>query len=1188
MDNQPADNQPKDKMKKADAVFREYLDRLERGEALDLKAFFSAHGELEELLWERFWTWEEARSVFKSERQEDEVPSVIQNPELFFAFRDDRGEEFGRRIGEFTLLKEIGRGTMGVVFLARQEVTDRLVALKLLSPLRHKSPTARERFRREVAALGRLHHRNVVSILTAGDVEDVPYFAMELVCGVQMNDILEDLKGKDPLTISGNRLEDIIEEKVPEYLRPFSDVFAPQQSTAAANLFGRPMVEVACRFAIQLAEALAHAHSQGVIHRDVKPSNILVDLNGQCRLSDFGLARELGTSALTKTGELVGTPYYAAPEQIAGKRMGLDNRADIFSLGVTFYELLCLRVPFEGETTERVFNQILVKDPKPPSTFNAGVPRDVETIVFKCLEKDPDHRYQTAGELAEDLRAFLEFRPIRARPVGPIKSTIKLIRRHRLVSAALGVAVLAVFILAGYMIKVKLDKRSAERVILEQVESEITVIRSAIEGKSLSTAEKSFERLAALDDTHPDLEELRQEIALLRCDVRLGDVQKRKEEYTRSKEKRAELEKDLARLKERVSSRYTEENERMRAADLEHELTVLNLNMADMMDQIIYAMNDARAQAVAAGRQKYPPVMATFAEYFLDRWREAHDASNTISMSNYARFVKEYDLEGRFTDEVEGTGKLAVKGTSGAKVWLFRYESYRSTSRNARLDRLVPVPYNCAARDAEGYCRFGGDFYAGDPCLLVTHQGLTDLEAGDLVFSVNGHPAGESLFVEEVLAGGPADRAGVEPFHRIVKIDMVDRVNDFIWERGRPSSSFRVTLSDGEREFSFLCPGQTGTFSGRSGIRAATAAGLLANAAAPREIVLRALRDGNEITLSIQEGDVAGIQGEVTAYPLVCCSDNEIGTLPLKPFDCSPGSCLVVIRKKGMEEVRLPVLVPRQGVHLESVKLLPAGTSPPGFVRIVGGKFTSGGDPEALWSDDKIVKSVKEFWISKKEVTNREWFEFVNDHETLSKIARARENGETRYLPRYPRFDMETKTAAPTEVTLAKQNEMTGQWESLWTDPEIPAIGLSLEDISDFLKWKNAKARSRGERWTYALPSQAEWEKAARGVDQRAFPWGNRFDFTFCKSKYSLPEAILPENTHLEPVFHYPIDESPYCVRDLAGSVIEWNRDHFRHEPSIRGGAYDGNWPELFRVASRDNPKRGKTSHNLGFRLVAH
>ena len=313
----------------------------------------------------------------------------------------------GQAIDEFTLVKEIGRGGMGVVWEAEQGSLQRRVALKLL---RGRGADDRKwicRFEREAQACGRLDHPGIVRIHASGEADGIHYMALELVGGgFTLADSLAEL-AKDP--------------RLPaDYYR------------GAAGLFAK------------IADALEHAHRLRVLHRDVKPSNILIDEDDEPHVSDFGLARIEGGLELSRTGEFTGTPFYMSPEQAAARRMGLDHRTDIFSLGATFYEALTLARPFAGETSLEVFHRILTVDPRDPSEVRAGVPRDLALICQKALEKDPDRRYRTMDDLAADLRRFLADEPIHARPPGLVVKLSKWGRRHPRLSTGLGVATLTV------------------------------------------------------------------------------------------------------------------------------------------------------------------------------------------------------------------------------------------------------------------------------------------------------------------------------------------------------------------------------------------------------------------------------------------------------------------------------------------------------------------------------------------------------------------------------------------------------------------------------------------------------------------------------------------------------------------------------------------------------------------------
>ena len=279
---------------------------------------------------------------------------------------------FLRSFGDYDLVSEIARGGMGVVYKARQRSLGRVVALKVLSSGEFASPEFVRRFRAEATAAARLQHPNIVAIHEVGEHEGVRYFTMDFVEGP---DLARSMDGRP--------------------LRP--DVAATQLRT--------------------IAEAIEHAHRQGILHRDLKPSNVLIDPFGEPRVTDFGLAKELAVeSDLTETGQVLGTPGYLPPEQADPSLGPLTPAADVYSLGAILYYMLTARAPFVAGSLQEILRQVAVEDPVAPRVLNPGVPRDLETICLKCLERAPERRYPSAAALAEDLRRFIAREPIVARP----------------------------------------------------------------------------------------------------------------------------------------------------------------------------------------------------------------------------------------------------------------------------------------------------------------------------------------------------------------------------------------------------------------------------------------------------------------------------------------------------------------------------------------------------------------------------------------------------------------------------------------------------------------------------------------------------------------------------------------------------------------------------------------------------
>jgi len=313
----------------------------------------------------------------------------------------------GMVLGDFRIVKEIGRGGQGVVYEAEQISLRRRVALKVLPSHLSLCDDAVGKFRREAEAGGRQKHPGIVAVHAMGEFDGIHFIAHELVEGGRsLADRLDDLRGGGDLPVG--------------YFRE------------------------AAAMAADVADALHHAHESGVIHRDVKPSNILLDERDRPKVTDFGLARVEDALALTRTGDFSGTPYYMSPEQAGRNRKGIDFRTDVYSMGVTLYEMLTLDVPFDAQTTPDVLRKILFDEPRDPRRANSRVPRDLAVICLKAMEKKQEHRYQDMAEFGDDLRRFLAGETILARPAGALTRVGKRVRRNPALSGALGLAVVAV------------------------------------------------------------------------------------------------------------------------------------------------------------------------------------------------------------------------------------------------------------------------------------------------------------------------------------------------------------------------------------------------------------------------------------------------------------------------------------------------------------------------------------------------------------------------------------------------------------------------------------------------------------------------------------------------------------------------------------------------------------------------
>jgi serine/threonine protein kinase len=405
-------------------------------------------------------------------------------------------ETENRRLGDFEIVREIGRGGMGIVYEARQVSLNRKVALKVLSGglgLTHK---AVQRFRREAEAAAKLHHTNIVPVYATGEEDGTHFYAMELIEGPSLDHVIKQLnqsqERKRPVEAStpvapapGSEGESVRPpnlEATGPYVGESSTASALTSSSLSSD---SDYFDTVARMVAEVADALDYAHKNGVVHRDMKPSNLLLSPAGRLSVNDFGLARMLEQPGMTMTGEFVGTPAYMSPEQITAGRTPLDHRTDIYSLGATLYQLLTLHPPFTGERRDQVLAQILHKEPKSPRKVNPKVSVDLETICLKALEKDPDRRYQTAGAMAEDLRRYVNRFAISARRTSPTERLRKWVRRHPGLAAGIGLALVGI-VLAGFF-GIKSRRERQER--LHQMQEK--VVHDILMG-DLKSAEKAI------------------------------------------------------------------------------------------------------------------------------------------------------------------------------------------------------------------------------------------------------------------------------------------------------------------------------------------------------------------------------------------------------------------------------------------------------------------------------------------------------------------------------------------------------------------------------------------------------------------------------------------------------------------------------------------------------------------------
>ncbi len=345
------------------------------------------------------------------------------------------------RIGTYRILKELGRGGQGVVVLAEDERLKRKVALKVLTQAALTTPTQLERFRREAEIASKLDHPSICGVYDVGTADGVPYIAMRYVEGETLGSRIARHARKNSPTVdltSFNLSTTGFEDDPPTSAEKSDATEAEGIRASAGKGLSRPEFEALLAIVEKTARAVHVAHEAGIVHRDIKPGNIMVQADGTPVVFDFGLARDetVQDASLTDTGFIIGTPAYLAPEQLSARGLRIDRRCDVYALGVTLYECATLSRPFEAATRQALFQAILTKSPEDPCKLSRLVSKDLKVVLETALEKDRDRRYQTAEALAEDLRRIRERLPILARPVSPFGRVVRWAVRNPVVATA--------------------------------------------------------------------------------------------------------------------------------------------------------------------------------------------------------------------------------------------------------------------------------------------------------------------------------------------------------------------------------------------------------------------------------------------------------------------------------------------------------------------------------------------------------------------------------------------------------------------------------------------------------------------------------------------------------------------------------------------------------------------------------
>ena len=546
-------NAPDSKQTRLAQLAEQFLLEQQQGKSPTIDQYANAHPELAERIQDLFPTL-----LVVDQLAADSIPAA------------DHKHSIGdapKKLGDYQLIREIGRGGMGVVYEAQQTKLHRTVALKLLPKTSTHDQVSIERFQLEAQAAAKLQHPNIVPVFEVGEQEGWQFLAMQMVNGIGLDRVLDAIRENSYLeqtdsTKPNGQHDDLQSQSIAKQV-----VFANWKTTSSGlgsstttnadigldhqqlnrtpDARARNFFNNVARLGYEVSRAIEHAHLLGILHRDIKPSNLLLDRQGKVWVSDFGLAKSIDND-ITKTGDIVGTLSYMAPERFRG---WADCRSDVYGIGITLYELATLSPAFKSHDRVKLIQSIIDQQPVRPSHLAGNIPRDLETIILKSIEKEPGLRYQTADELAQDLLRFLEGRPISARRSGGIER-IRLFCRRNPVVATLA-ALLVITLVAAIAVTTSLWLRERDQRNLAESRQTEAIKQSNIANENFRRSVRIVDQyLVKVSESKINrivgLEQLREELLIL--------ARNYYEQFVRDHEHDPQLREELANAQYRIAS----------------------------------------------------------------------------------------------------------------------------------------------------------------------------------------------------------------------------------------------------------------------------------------------------------------------------------------------------------------------------------------------------------------------------------------------------------------------------------------------------------------------------------------------------------------------------------------------------------------------------------------------------------